>query len=156
MLIGVVVLALAASNVGDARPRAPALDPSIASPINVEVRQTRELLWRGQLRLATGGSALFNLQQTDSTNCIPEGGRNAGRQTTKSLRINLAQGNRTPERVTVILEATRPYSDDSEIRSCSMIDSNLTNKLQTEVELPRGQPITLDADGGLSITLTRQ
>jgi len=129
--------------------------PRTTETIAVQLRHGGRLLWSGDLSRASDGTASFSQQLRESRACPdadPRTGRTGTRFTTFSVSINpdypLAEG-----AARVSIERTAPYGDDD---YCGGRDASGTVRLTSRVELPQGKPVTLEGEGGLSVTLTRR
>jgi len=130
------------------RPENPAAQVMV---VDVQARRGGQLLWRGQLTTWPGRGAGHSVETPETIACLSSDGGVRPIDADSRLAVNLDRGG--GERVSVGLEWTRPY--EGGYLSCSA-GGTLATRLQTELELPQGMPVTVRGDGGLILTLTRR
>ncbi len=138
----------------------PAARPAVrvTETIAVQFRQDGRLLWSGEMMRASDGTASFSQQLRESRACPyadpqqPRWANSGARNTSLSVAINPDYPS-TDGAVRIIIERTRPYGRDGE--ECGG-QGNSTVRFDTRAILPSGKAVTLEGEGGLSVTLTRR
>ncbi|WP_019834178.1 hypothetical protein [Sphingomonas sp. PR090111-T3T-6A] len=129
--------------------------PRTTETIAVQLRHGGRVLWSGDLSRASDGTASFSQQVRESRACPdadPRTGTMGTRFTTFSVSINPDYPNGA-DSARVSIERTAPYGDD---KDCGGRGASSTVRLESRVDLPQGKPVTLEGEGGLSVTLTRR
>jgi len=124
-----------------------------AESIGIAVYQGREPIWTGSLRVGGPyGSASFSQSRNEFGELCPAEPGAPGRQgnSSESLNFSISRYNsqQEPDRFNISLNWSRP------VPRCQG-EGNDTYGFNRVVNLPRGQSVTIDGNGGVSVRLTR-
>jgi hypothetical protein len=127
--------------------------PAVTESIGVAVYQGREPIWTGSLRLGGPyGSASFSQSRNEYGEICPAEPGAPGRQvnSSESLNFSISRYNSQQEldRFNITLNWSRP------VPRCQG-EGNDTYGFNRVVNLPRGESVTIEGNGGVSVRLTR-
>jgi hypothetical protein len=120
--------------------------------VSVQLRHGGRVLWSGDLSRASDGTATMSQQVRESQACANGDARFVdSRLTSFSVTISPDYQQQEAGAVRVSIERTAPFGDDKDCRSASS-----TVRLESRTVLPQGKAVTLEGEGGLSVTLIRR
>ena len=128
-------------------------EPRVSYPVDAEIRSGTAVIWRGSLRLATGGAATFrqSMSQAPETTCEPASGYMAPLETGLTLLLLPERFGAEADRLRVTVRWTRAGAE-----RCPVYGATRTVELNDVVRLAPGTSVTLTGDGDLSVRLTRR
>lgn len=129
--------------------------PKGTRQVDVTLRIADDVIWKGTLSFANYNGASISQNRTDSFACQPIAPETrSAQQSSTSFSIRLS-GYQDGLRVPVAVEVTRPFDEAQKgLTPCYQRGlGTKTTRFETQVELVDGKPVTVQGDGGLSVTL---
>lgn len=127
--------------------------PTAAESIGIAVYQGRDPIWTGSLRLGGPyGNASFSQSRNEYGEMCPAEPGTPGRQVNSSESLNFTisryNSQQEPDRFNISLNWSRP------VPRCQG-EGNDTYGFNRVVNVQRGQSVTIEGNGGVSVRLTR-
>ena len=136
----------------------PRVDPASSAPpvtFDVEVRAGGEVQWSGPMRVSGQSPASFSRNKSDAAEALCPSPVYPGASARTSLSVTLTSRRVAPDRIGYNLRVSwdrpGPVAD-----ACLAPQSTRTVALTQNVAIEPGQSVTVNGDGGLSVTLRRR
>lgn len=125
--------------------------PVMLATFDIDISARGARLWSGPLRVSTNEGASFSRTVQQATPCEKQ---NGARSQSETITLSLAQQRNTDaDRYDLTVNWERP---GPEAGSCKGGRSTRETRLNEAIDLPPGGQVTVNGDGGLTITLRRR